>query len=127
LPWPIAGKIQHHYGQPKAGGQLKWEGMYFEAPTGTAVKTVHSGRVAFADWLRGFGLLTIVSHGDQHMSLYANANVLFKKAGDWVEGGQTIAAAGKSGAQLDSGLYFEIRIKGQPTNPKVWLDNNQER
>lgn len=127
LPWPIAGKLQHHYGQLKAGGRLTWEGLYFEAPAGTAVKAIHSGRVAFADWLRGFGLLTIVNHGDQYMSLYANANVLFKKAGDWVEGGQTIASAGRSGNQLESGLYFEVRIKGRPADPKIWLASNPYR
>jgi septal ring factor EnvC (AmiA/AmiB activator) len=125
LPWPIAGKLLHHYGQPKAGGRLTWEGMYFEAPAGSAVTAIHSGRVAFADWLRGFGLLTIINHGDQHMSLYGNANVLLKNAGDWVESGEPIASAGKSGGQPESGLYFEVRTKGRPTNPIAWLGNDR--
>lgn len=127
LGWPIAGKLVHRYGQPRAGGRLKWEGMYFQAPTGAEVTAIHTGRVVFADWLRGFGLLTIIDHGDDNMSLYGNADVLFKQVGDWVESGEAIAAAGRSGGQAESGLYFEVRTKGRPTNPIAWLQSTRPR
>ena len=125
LNWPVAGRVVRHFGQPRAGGRLQWEGVYFEASPGAEVTAIHGGRVVFADWLRGFGLLTIVDHGDGHMSLYGNADVLFKNVGDWVEGGEPIAAAGRSGAQSESGLYLEIRADGRPTNPIAWLEKNQ--
>ncbi len=122
LNWPVAGRVVRRFGQPRAGGRLKWEGVYFEASPGTEVKAIHGGRVVFADWLRGFGLLTIVDHGDGHMSLYGNVDDLFKEVGDWVEGGEPIAAAGRSGGQPSSGLYFEVRSNGRPTNPIAWLE-----
>ncbi len=125
LNWPVAGRVVRHFGQPRAGGRLQWEGVYFEASPGAEVTAIHGGRVVFADWLRGFGLLTIIDHGDGHMSLYGNADVLFKNVGDWVEGGEPIAAAGRSGAQSESGLYLEIRADGRPTNPIAWLEKNQ--
>ena len=125
LNWPVAGRIVRHFGQPRAGGRLQWEGVYFEARPGAEVTAIHGGRVVFADWLRGFGLLAIVDHGDGHMSLYGNADVLFKEVGDWVEGGEPIAAAGRSGGQPESGLYLEVRANGRPTNPVAWLERNQ--
>ena len=125
LNWPVAGRVVRHFGQPRAGGRLQWEGVYFEARPGAEVKAIHGGRVVFADWLRGFGLLTILDHGDGHMSLYGNADVLFKEVGDWVEGGEPIAAAGRSGGQPESGLYLEVRANGRPTNPIAWLERNQ--
>ena len=91
------------------------------AAEGATVTAVHRGRVAFADWLRGFGLLTIVDHGNGFMSLYAHADVLYKQVGDQVEGGEAIATAGKSGGQTEPGLYFEIRAKGAPVDPVPWL------
>ena len=78
---------------------------------------MHSGRVAFSDWLRGFGLLTIIDHGDGYMSLYAHSDVLYKHVGDRVDTGETIATAGRSGGQTESGLYFEIRSNGAATDP----------
>ena len=125
LNWPVAGRVVRHFGQPRAGGRLQWEGVYFEARSGAEVKAIHGGRVVFADWLRGFGLLTILDHGDGHMSLYGNADVLFKEVGDWVEGGEPIAAAGRSGGQPESGLYLEVRANGRPTNPIAWLERNR--
>ena len=125
LNWPVAGRIVRHFGQPRAGGRLQWEGVYFEARPGAEVTAIHGGRVVFADWLRGFGLLAIIDHGDGHMSLYGNADVLLKEVGDWVEGGEPIAAAGRSGGQPESGLYLEVRANGEPTNPIAWLERNQ--
>ena len=101
--------------------RLRWEGIYVAAPDGTEINAIHSGRVVFADWLRGFGLLTIIDHGNRYMSLYGNADVLLKQTGDWVEGGETIASAGSSGGRGVSGLYFEVRANGRPTNPAAWL------
>ena len=121
LPWPTDGNLTSRFGQSRSGGRLRWQGLFIEADEGAPVQAVHRGRVAFADWLRGFGLLTIVDHGDGQMSLYAHADTLFKQVGDWVEAGETIAAAGRSGGQDKSGLYFEIRVNGQAENPDNWL------
>ena len=121
MHWPVAGRVLHRFGDPRADGRLKWEGIYVAAPDGTEINAIHGGRVVFAGWLRGFGLLTIIDHGNRYMSLYGNADVLLKQAGDWVEGGETIASAGQSGGQGVSGLYFEVRADGHPTNPASWL------
>lgn len=121
LPWPLKGRVTQTFGSARAGGRLKWQGIFIAAPDGTEVRAIHPGRVAFADWLRGFGLLTIVDHGSGYMTLYAHADVLYKSLGDWVEGGEPIATAGTSGGHSDSGLYFEIRTDGQPRDPIGWL------
>ena len=121
LPWPVAGKVANSFGSPRAGGKLKWQGIFITAPENTPVKAIHRGRVAFADWLRGFGLVTIVDHGGGYMSLYAHADALYRKPGDWVDAGDALASAGKSGGETRSGLYFEIRSKGEPSNPIQWL------
>ena len=121
MRWPVAGRILHQFGDPRADGRLTWEGIYVAAPDGTDINAIHGGRVVFADWLRGFGLLTIIDHGNRYMSLYGNADVLLKQTGDWVEGGETIASAGSSGGRGVSGLYFEVRANGRPTNPAAWL------
>jgi septal ring factor EnvC (AmiA/AmiB activator) len=121
LPWPVRGQVTHRFGKERAGGRLKWQGVFIEAADGSEVRAIHSGRVAFADWLRGFGLLTIIDHGSGYMTLYAHTDVLYKNVGDWVEGGEPIATAGTSGGQPDSGLYFEIRASGTPRDPLGWL------
>lgn len=121
LPWPATGKLQHGFGEKRAGGHLTWHGLFIAAQEGAPVTAVHRGRVAFADWLRGFGLLTIVDHGGGFMSLYAHSDVLYKQVGDFVEGGETIATTGRSGGQTEAGLYFEVRAKGTPVNPRGWL------
>lgn len=121
LPWPTAGKLAHRFGENRSGGLLKWQGIFIDASEGTPVTAVHPGRVAFSDWLRGFGLLTIIDHGSGYMSLYAHSDVLYKHVGDRVEGGETIATAGRSGGQTESGLYFEIRSNGAATDPLAWL------
>jgi septal ring factor EnvC (AmiA/AmiB activator) len=121
LPWPTRGPVRHAFGASRAGGHLKWQGLFIAAAEGSAVNAVHGGRVAFADWLRGFGLLTIVDHGGGFMSLYAHADVLYKQVGDRVEAGDLIATAGRSGGYTEPGLYFEIRAKGAPVDPILWL------
>jgi septal ring factor EnvC (AmiA/AmiB activator) len=121
LPWPAAGKLAHRFGEDRSGGLLKWQGIFIGAREGAPVTAVHQGRVAFSDWLRGFGLLTIIDHGDGFMSLYAHSDVLYKQVGDRVDTGETIATAGRSGGQSESGLYFEIRSNGAATDPLAWL------
>jgi septal ring factor EnvC (AmiA/AmiB activator) len=121
LPWPALGTVTHRYGQQRAGGLLKWQGVFIAAKEGAPVKAVAGGRVAFSDWLRGFGLMTIIDHGSGYMSLYAHSDVLYKKVGETVRGGETVATTGRSGGQAETGLYFEIRHNGAPTDPLVWL------
>ncbi|HEY5645345.1 MAG TPA: peptidoglycan DD-metalloendopeptidase family protein [Pseudomonadales bacterium] len=121
LPWPVSGRVVNAFGQPRADGRLTWHGMLIAADEGTSVRSVFRGRVVFASWLRGFGLLTIVDHGGGYMTLYGHADVLLKTVGDWAESGEVIARAGKSGGQQRSGLYFEVRQKGVARDPIGWL------
>jgi septal ring factor EnvC (AmiA/AmiB activator) len=121
LPWPLRGRVTNAFGQSRADGRLTWHGMLIAAEEGTEVKAVFRGRVVFANWLRGFGLLTIIDHGGGYMSLYGHADVLLKTVGDWTESGEVIARAGKSGGQQLSGLYFEVRQKGVARDPIAWL------
>lgn len=120
LPWPSAGTIRHGFGTPRGEGDLTWKGVLVAARPGTPVHAVSHGRVAFADWLRGFGLLMIIEHGDGYMSLYGHSESLFKDVGDWVEAGELIGRVGDSGGREASGLYFEIRHRGVPVNPIRW-------
>ncbi|MDT8282292.1 MAG: peptidoglycan DD-metalloendopeptidase family protein [Gammaproteobacteria bacterium] len=120
LPWPTRGKFLGDFGQSKNNGDLKWNGVLVSAKPGTPIRVISHGRVAFADWLQGFGFITIVDHGDGYMSLYAHCESLFKQTGDWVQAGEVIATAGDSGGQPKSGVYFEIRYRGKPVNPSIW-------
>jgi septal ring factor EnvC (AmiA/AmiB activator) len=121
LAWPVQGRIAGDFGQPRGGGPVKWGGVLLEAAAGTPVRAVYHGRVAYADWLPGLGLLLIVDHGGGYMSLYGHNETLLKDAGDWVEPGETIAQVGDTGGQARPGLYFEIRFKGEPVNPHPWI------
>lgn len=120
LPWPTRGRIIKHFGRPRDAGSLRWSGVVIAAPEGADVLAVAGGRVAFSDWLRGFGLLLIIDHGDGFMSLYGYNESLYKETGDWVESGEAVATVGTSGAQQRSSLYFEIRREGKPVNPVKW-------
>lgn len=120
LPLPASGRITARYGQPKGVGDLAWRGIFLAAKEGQDVRAVSRGRVAFADWLRGFGLLLILDHGDGYMTLYGHNEVLHRRAGDWVEAGQPIAAAGSTGDAPGTGVYFEIRHNGVPHDPLQW-------
>jgi septal ring factor EnvC (AmiA/AmiB activator) len=120
LSWPARGKITARYGSARQVGSLTWRGVMIGAAEGGEVKAIYRGRVAFADWLRGFGLLIIVDHGDGYMSLYGHNQSLAKGVGDWVERGEVIATVGNSGGQDAAGLYFEIRHNGVPDNPLRW-------
>jgi septal ring factor EnvC (AmiA/AmiB activator) len=120
LNLPAAGTIAAHFGTPRQVGQLKWQGIVIDAADGTDVKAVAAGRVVFADWLRGFGQLLILDHGDGYMSLYGYNQGLHKNVGDAVKAGEVIASVGNSGGRNQPGLYFEIRHQGTPVNPLLW-------
>jgi septal ring factor EnvC (AmiA/AmiB activator) len=124
---PVEGRISHRFGNQKNQGKLRWHGIFIDAAEGESVYAVHYGRVVFSDWLRGFGLLMIVSHGEGYMSLYGHNQALFRETGDWVSAGEVIAAVGDSGGQDKTGLYFEIRIDGKPNNPQNWCVTREQR
>ena len=119
LSWPVKGKKVNRYGSRKQG-YLTWKGAMFNAPVGRQVHSIHNGKVLFADWLKGYGLVTVIDHGQGYMSLYGHNQTLLKKVGDRVETGEPIALVGQSGGQAQSGLYFEIRHQGKAVNPRQW-------
>ena len=120
LPWPTQGRIQDMFGKPRDSGKTKSNGVLIHAEEGRDIRAVSYGRVAYADWLRGYGLLLILDHGDGYMSLYGHNQSLHKETGEWVETGELIASVGKSGGEDKASLYFEIRHNGKPTNPSQW-------
>ncbi|WP_394249740.1 murein hydrolase activator EnvC family protein [Vibrio profundi] len=122
LPWPVKGRVLHNYGT-KQTGQVNWKGMVIDAKYGQAVKSVYSGTVVFAEYLRGYGLVVLLDHGKGDMTLYGFNQALVKKEGDKVTAGETIALAGDTGGQTRPSLYFEIRRNSQAQNPKRWLVN----
>lgn len=121
MPWPTQGSMIHRFGSARIAGQMNWNGAYIAAPMGNAVRAVHHGRVVFADYFGGHGLLVIIDHGEGYMSLYAHNQRLVKKAGEPVQAGETIATVGNTGGQVNAGLYFEIRHQGKPVDPNLWL------
>ena len=118
LSWPIKGQIRKRFGSARKSG--RYDGVVINASEGARIRSISHGRVVYADWLRGYGLLIIVDHGSNYMSLYAFNEGLYKDVGDWVETGETIAAVGVSGGQQKAGLYFSIRQNGKPVNPIHW-------
>lgn len=120
LSLPLTGRISGLYGQARPGADIPWQGIFMDAAEGTEVRAIYAGRVAFADWLRGFGLLLILDHGDGFMSLYSHNQSLFRQVGEWVETGGTVALVGSSGGRANPGLYFEVRENGEPLNPLIW-------
>jgi septal ring factor EnvC (AmiA/AmiB activator) len=120
MPWPAKGKLKARFGSAKRGG-LKWDGVLIGGPEGREVKAVYDGKVVFADWLRGFGLMLILDHGDGYMTLYGHNQSLAKQPGELVKAEEVIAALGRSGGQADSGVYFAMRYQGEPINPEKWF------
>jgi len=120
MPWPIGGKRANSFGRPRNEGKMRWQGVTIPASEGDSVKAIHHGRVVYADWLRGSGLLMIIDHGEGYMSLYAHNQSLLREVGEWVSAGTPISTVGNSGGQEQSALYFEIRHQGKPTNPTKW-------
>lgn len=119
LPMPLRGRVANHYGQSRGAG-LTWQGWLFRVNPGTEARAIGYGRVAFADWLRGYGLLMIIDHGNGFLSLYGNNESLLHDVGDWVEAGEVISVVG-AGNGSDQGLYFELRKDGKAIDPALWL------
>jgi len=119
LGLPVSAPIAAGFGEARSTG-VRWDGIMFRPDGGTEVQAIYEGRVVFADWLRGFGLLLIIDHGDGFMSLYSHNESLFKQVGDWVDTRETISIVGTSGGLDEPGLYFEIRNNGEPQNPLAW-------
>jgi septal ring factor EnvC (AmiA/AmiB activator) len=123
LPWPVEGKVLSRYGERYADGKLRRNGLLIGTGDEAEIRAIHYGRVVFANWLRGFGLITIIDHGDGYMTLYGHSSSLFTSPGDWVVAGEPIAQAGRTGGTDSPALYFEVRHNGKPDNPGRWLAN----
>jgi murein hydrolase activator len=119
LRLPVKGAVQGRFGAAREGGGT-WRGLFIRANSGSEVKAVANGRVVFAEWMRGFGNLLIIDHGDAYLSIYGNNDSLLKEVGQMIKGGDTVATVGNSGGNPNSGLYFEIRHQGQPVDPMKW-------
>lgn len=122
LNWPVKGKILHDYQQSQLGGN-RWEGVVIQAKAGTPVKAVADGKVVFADWLRGYGLVIVLSHGHHYLSLYGYNQELLLKVGDSVKQGETIATVGNTGGRAEDSLFFQIRYKSRVENPHLFVRN----
>jgi len=119
LRLPVRGTVSGRFGRPRDGGG-QWRGLFIRSDSGSQVKAIARGRVVFSEWMRGFGNLLIIDHGDAYLSIYGNNDSLLKQVGQAVNGGETIATVGNTGGNAESGLYFEIRHKGQPIDPMSW-------
>lgn len=119
LKWPTRGRLKHKFGQRRSGA-LRWKGVTIDGRLGNAVNVIADGVVLYADWLKGFGWVTVIDHGKGYMSLYGHNQALLKQAGEFVEQGEPISLVGQSGGQSEAGLYFEIRYKGETVNPARW-------
>ena len=121
MPWPVAGRPANQFGGRRGEGQQSWQGLNIPAREGSEVAAIHHGRVVFADWFRGSGLLLIIDHGAGYMSLYGHNQALLREVGEWVRAGEPVAIVGNSGGRREAALYFEIRHEGKPVNPRAWL------
>jgi septal ring factor EnvC (AmiA/AmiB activator) len=121
LALPVKGKVRNQFGARRPESTMAWTGWFLRAAANQPVKAIAAGQVVYADWLRGFGNLLVIDHGQGYMSLYGNNETLYKQVGDHLHGGDTIAAVGSSGGNPDSGLYFELRFEGKPFDPNKWV------
>jgi murein hydrolase activator len=121
LRLPVLGELTNRFGSPRSDSGISWSGLFIRAPEGREVKAVASGRLVFADWLRGFGNLAVIDHGDGYMSVYGNNEALLRQVGAVVQGGETVASVGNSGGNPESGLYFELRHRGKAFDPMTWV------
>jgi septal ring factor EnvC (AmiA/AmiB activator) len=121
MKWPVLGRISNSFGTPRTQGGMRWQGVTLKAKSGNNVRAIHHGRIVFADWFGSSGLLIIVDHGEDYMSLYAHNESLLRETGDWVRAGEPLATVGSSGGQMEPALYFEIRHNGKAINPKYWI------
>jgi septal ring factor EnvC (AmiA/AmiB activator) len=124
LRLPVRGDVTNRFGTNRADSGISWKGLFIRANEGAEVRSVAGGRVVFSDWLRGFGNLIIVDHGDGYMSLYGNNQAILKQAGDSVRGGDAIAYVGNSGGNETNGLYYELRRQSRPFDPLSWSNLN---
>lgn len=124
LRLPVRGEVSNRFGSIRQDSGISWKGLFIKASEGAEVKAVASGRVVFADWLRGFGNLIILDHGDGYMSLYGNNQSVLRQPGDMVKGGDTIAAVGNTGGNESNGLYYELRNQSRPFDPIAWSNLN---
>lgn len=120
LRLPVRGEVVNRFGSPRRDTGVNWKGLFIRASEGSEVKTVSSGQVVFADWMRGFGNLIVVDHGGGYMSLYGNNEALYKSSGQLVKAGDTIATVGNSGGNAESGVYYELRRNSLPFDPLQW-------
>jgi septal ring factor EnvC (AmiA/AmiB activator) len=116
--------VSNRFGSIRQDSGISWKGLFIKASEGTEVKAVASGRVVFADWLRGFGNLIILDHGDGYMSLYGNNQSILRQEGEMVKGGDTIASVGNTGGNESNGLYYELRKQSRPFDPMAWSSLN---
>jgi murein hydrolase activator len=121
LPWPVKGSLLARFGQTRAGGPLKWQGILIGAARGTQVRALHQGRIVYADWLPGLGLLIVLDHGGGYMSLYGHNEQLYRRVGDRVSAGDALAAVGDAAGVGKPALYLEIRKGRQAIDPTQWL------
>lgn len=124
LNFPVRGELAHRFGSQREDSGATWKGWFIKSAAGQDVKCIASGKVVFSDWLRGFGNIIIVDHGDDYMSLYGNNETLYKQAGETVRAGDAVAAVGNSGGIAETGLYFEMRHRSRPFNPLGWVRLN---
>lgn len=120
LRLPVRGDVTNRFGSSREDSGISWKGLFIKANEGTEVKSIATGRVVFADWLRGFGNLIILDHGDGYMSLYGNNQAVLKQVGDNVHAGDAIASVGNSGGNETNGLYYELRRQSRPFDPLSW-------
>jgi len=121
LALPVRGEIASRFGKPRPEGGTTWKGLFIRAAEGAEVRAVAAGEVVFADWLRGFGNLLVVDHGDDFLSVYGNNQSLLKETGQRVAPGEVVATVGNTGGSPESGLYFELRHQGQAFDPIRWV------
>jgi septal ring factor EnvC (AmiA/AmiB activator) len=121
LRLPIKGVLTNRFGAQRPSGGPSWKGLFIRSPSGQEVRAVASGRVVFADWLRGFGNLLIIDHGKGYLTIYGNNESVLKQVGEPVRTGDTVATVGASGGNMESGLYFEIRHEGKAFDPLSWV------
>ncbi len=121
LLWPVEGRVLFKFNEQNPETRMRWQGMFIATTSGTTVNAVHDGRVIFADWLSSYGLLAIVDHGDNFLTLYAHNDAILRQEGDTVLAGEPLALSGQSGGQQTEGVYFELRLNGKPQNPSLWL------
>ena len=126
LPWPTNGKVSNNFNKFKFHNLYKWNGEIIETSKSISVRAVHNGEIIFSDWIKGYGMIIIVDHGENLMSLYAHNKVLYKNKGDFVTKGEIISKSGSSGGTANNSLYFEIRLNGVPQDPHEWCNTRNK-